>query len=361
LRIEYRMICPLTGAILPLPTKAECCQEPAASKEEIAVSDDIRTVPCRWFDEGFNKRNMALLDELFHSDVVLHAPSVGEFRGHDALKRYLAPVFVAMPDCRIKVEEQVAEGDRVVTRWTASGTHQSELFRITPSGKQVMFRGVTIARILDGKHAEIWEVYDAFASLQKGNAPPPAAEANKDLVSRYFEEIWNKFNLAMVEEFFAGDAIFRAPHWPELCGIEARKQLVAALRSAYPDGHFTLEEMVAEGNSVVARWTFRGTHKGELMGIAPTGREVSATGTSIFAVADGKIMTEWAEYDALGLWQQLGVIPPLAEIKPEVRPKAKAKAKPKPETKPKTKSKVMSKARPKAKVKSKPSARRQRR
>ena len=118
-------------------------------------------------------------------------------------------------------------------------------------------------------------------------------------------------------------------------------QAEAVVHSAYPDGRYTIKELIAEGNSVVARWSFRGTHKGELMGMAATGKKVSLTGTSTFVIRDGKIASEWADYDALGQWQQLGVIPPLEKAVVRTRPKTKAKAEPKakPKAKPKTKSK----------------------
>jgi predicted ester cyclase len=84
------------------------------------------------------------------------------------------------------------------------------------------------------------------------------------------------------------------------------------LRAAFPDLHQTIEEQIAEGDKVAYRWTARGTHLGELMGIAPTGNRVMFTGISIAHLAEGKIEEIWENYDALGMMQQLGVIPSLA-------------------------------------------------
>ena len=154
---------------------------------------------------------------------------------------------------------------------------------------------------------------------------------------------------AAVGEQFADNTVFAAPYFHKLRGLKGRKEAEAVVHSAYPNGHYTVKELIAEGNKVVARWTFRGTHKGQLMGMAPTGKKVSLTGASTFAIRDGKIVSEWADYDALGQWQQLGVIPPLEKAVVRTRPKIKVKARPK--------------AKPKAKPKTKPEprARRQRR
>ncbi len=83
----------------------------------------------------------------------------------------------------------------------------------------------------------------------------------------------------------------------------------ASYRTAFPGNQLTVEDYLAEGDTVVSRWTGRGTHKGDLMGIAPTGKQVTVTGISIQRIANGKIVEEWSNYDMLGMLQQLGVVP----------------------------------------------------
>ena len=80
-------------------------------------------------------------------------------------------------------------------------------------------------------------------------------------------------------------------------------------RVAFPDLTVTVEDLVAEGNKVAARWIWGGTHRGDMMGIPPTNKQVAATGTSIHRVAEGKIVESWFNFDALGMMQQLGVVP----------------------------------------------------
>jgi predicted ester cyclase len=91
------------------------------------------------------------------------------------------------------------------------------------------------------------------------------------------------------------------------------KEFLAPYFAAFPDLQFTVEDEIAEGDKVTTRYTARGTHRGELMGMAPTGKHVTVTGIFISRVEEGKLAEMWLNWDALGLMQQLGVIPQLAQ------------------------------------------------
>ena len=135
-----------------------------------------------------------------------------------------------------------------------------------------------------------------------------STEEHKALVRRFEEAVWNERNPARVDEFFAESHLFRAAGSPPL-DREGHRQMIAHFQDAFPDGRDTSEELLAEGDKVVQRWTFRGTHQGAFQGIPPTGRPVTLTGISIWRVDGGTIVESWHELDTLGLMQQLGVIP----------------------------------------------------
>ena len=135
-----------------------------------------------------------------------------------------------------------------------------------------------------------------------------STEENKALVRRFEEAVWNGRNPSLVDEFFAPSHLFRAGGTPPL-DREGHRQMIAHFQDAFPDGRNTSEELLAEGDKVVQRWTFRGTHQGAFQGIPPTGELVTLTGISIWRVERGKIVESWHELDTLGLMQQLGVIP----------------------------------------------------
>ena len=136
-------------------------------------------------------------------------------------------------------------------------------------------------------------------------------ETNKTVARRFLEEVWNKGNLAVLNEITAKDHVNSGPGTlPGLpAGPEGAKQLVTVYRNAFPDVHFTIDEQIAEGDKVVTRWTARGTHKGELLGIPATGKSSTVTGIGVDRIVNGKIVESWGIFDQFGMMQQLGVIP----------------------------------------------------
>jgi steroid delta-isomerase-like uncharacterized protein len=138
-----------------------------------------------------------------------------------------------------------------------------------------------------------------------------SAEENKAVVLRQEEEIFTRGNLDAAEEIYAPGYVGHDPSNPEdVMGPEAAKQAAADYRRAFPDLRVTVEDLIAEGDKVVARLRFSGTHLGELEGIAPTGRRVDCTGIVVSRIEGGKIAEDWANFDDLGLMRQLGAIPP---------------------------------------------------
>ena len=126
---------------------------------------------------------------------------------------------------------------------------------------------------------------------------------------RRFYEAWSQGNLAALDEVCAQDYVLHDSS-ALIQGLESMKQFVSIYLAAFPDGHFTIEDQIAEGDKIVTRWTFRGTHKGELQGIPPTDKQVVVTGISMDRVAGSKAVEAWSNFDALGMLQQLGVLPP---------------------------------------------------
>jgi steroid delta-isomerase-like uncharacterized protein len=138
-----------------------------------------------------------------------------------------------------------------------------------------------------------------------------SSDQNKAIVRRVFEEPW-KGNLDVIDELIAGDYIGRDPAGPEpLRGPEGVKEFVTTYRSAFPDAQITVEQQLAEGELVATRWTARGTHEGELMGIQPTGKQVTVSGLTISRLSNDKIVEEFQNWDTLGMMQQLGAVPAL--------------------------------------------------
>jgi len=134
------------------------------------------------------------------------------------------------------------------------------------------------------------------------------SEKNKSVLRRAAEELWNQGDLSAAEELYDADVVLHGAMPGLSSGVEGVKQVVAAYRAAFPDLCLTIEELIAEGDKIADRWSWTGTHKGEFMGVAPTGKKVTAKGVSIVRIADGKIVEIQSASDRLDLMQQLGAI-----------------------------------------------------
>jgi steroid delta-isomerase-like uncharacterized protein len=132
------------------------------------------------------------------------------------------------------------------------------------------------------------------------------SDANKALMRRAFETL-NKHEMSAFFEFYA-DCTYHSSATGELKGEAFRKFFTTAM-AAFPDLRFNMQDQIAEGDKVVTRYQITGTHRGEFMGIAPTGKQIAITGICLDRIARGTVVEEWDEWDALSMIRQLGVVP----------------------------------------------------
>ncbi|MCK4559339.1 MAG: ester cyclase [Calditrichia bacterium] len=305
-----------------------CSTDSTVGPEEKDPIAENKAMAQRFFDEVWNQGDLAVLDEICAPNYVLHdaAQNVDSLA---ALKQYVVMHRTAFPDIQFIVDEQFAETDKVVSRFTASGTHQAELMGIPPTNAQAIFTGIVISRIENGKIAEAWINKDDMGLLQQLGVIPtmgrsdftwgapaevtgdPNPAANKVLFQKMFDEVWNKVNLNVVDTIFATGYVLRDPVWlGEVHGPEAFKQYVTVTFTGFPDTRFTILDIIAEGDKIGVRWTWSGTHQGDFVGIPPTGKQIMITGITIHRFANGKLVESCFSYDMLGMLGQLGIVPP---------------------------------------------------
>ncbi len=303
----------------------------------------------RYVEEVSNKGNLDRVDEIFDRYVSHQPDGHTEQRGPEDVKRFIGEFREAFPDFHSTIEDQIAEGDKVATRWTMRGTHQGEFRGIAPTGNKITVTGIGIFRFSEeGKVAESWDNFDQLGMMQQlgvipmpeqaGDAPSDVPsphlptttpdedvvglgqqassqveereQKNKALIRRYFEQIDAKRDVSVLDEFLAPDVVDHSPSPGFTSDFEGMRQAFAHFLTATPDGYHDVEDMIAEGDKVVTRVYAYGTQTGELFGIPPTGKRMTSTGIAIHRVADGKIVEHWGEVDTLGVLRQLGVIPP---------------------------------------------------
>jgi predicted ester cyclase len=137
----------------------------------------------------------------------------------------------------------------------------------------------------------------------------------KDLKARarHFVEEWNKGKaaaLAFIDEHWAADVVLHSGFGRgDIHGLKDNKQFLSAAYDACPDIHYTLDDVVVEGDKVALRYTWTGTHKGAFLGIPPTNKKITVWEIEIDRIVNGKLVECWARLDTLGLMQQLGVVP----------------------------------------------------
>lgn len=179
--------------------------------------------------------------------------------------------------------------------------------RSTASRRQVTRVGLgTVAgAMLAGAAARPALAQDATPDTGTETCPATPVEEGKALVQRYWDEVWNAKDGAALAELYSPDEVH---HWGvggDTTGPEPFLERVATFWQAFPDFNIRVEQLVGEGDIVVSRWVATGTHDGEWMGIAATGKKIEYTGVNLFRIACGKIVESWAEADHLGLLRQL--------------------------------------------------------
>jgi steroid delta-isomerase-like uncharacterized protein len=307
----------------------------------------------RFFDEVWSQGRFEFIDETYAPDFRLNAlwqnvplggSGVGE--GAATAKQVIGTWRQAMPDMVVSTDDILAEDDYVVSRHLSTATHQEDFMGVPPTGKFARMSGVVITRVTDDlKIAEAWTCWDIVSLLtQLGVAPGPEgafqepayaeeprpfdeeAHANADpeetkrVVREFYEELWNKGDLDRTEEYFAADFVGHAPGNTGAKGPEGVKKLISEWREGIPDMELEIHAQHAEGSKVGTRFTGRGTHKGTFMGIPATGKEASLSGIAITRVVDGEVVSDWGEFDILGMLQQLGVVKPPGQQQEEEAP-----------------------------------------
>jgi predicted ester cyclase len=136
-----------------------------------------------------------------------------------------------------------------------------------------------------------------------------SAETNKEICRRFFDELHNKHNLRIIDQLVAGNVVSHSPFPGQKPGAAGLKETMEVFHAAFPDLSIQTIHLLAEGDKVVGYFTVSGTHRGEFMGEAPTGRKVSYEEVVVLRLKDDKIVEHWAVADALALMQGIGAIP----------------------------------------------------
>ena len=310
--LGLRAAIPAFAADCPPPTKAE-----------------LEAIATAYFD-AFNKGDSAALDALLAEDYVQNLGAIMSQDRATHLDR-LAAVRTGFPDGVYTIDWTLADGDKVVIRNTFRGTQQGEFAGVPASGNTVAIGAFHVHRVECGKIAETWNAGDALGlfyqmgalALNATTAPdeevPPSnppkmaecitttTEENAAAARRWYDEALNGRQLDVLDKILWPNAVHHAGLFPDALGTEAVKGSLAPLSAAFPDVQFTVDDVLAEGDRVLVRWTGKGTHTGTpFLGVATSGKPVEWSGMNAFRFQCGRIIEGWSEANGLALLRQIG-------------------------------------------------------
>jgi predicted ester cyclase len=289
---------------------------------------DGKGVARRVFLELFNQHRLELAEELFARSYVFHDPPRPPTPSSPSvIRERTGRRLEAFPDLRIELLGQVAEADRVATLFVSTATHRGEFLGIPATQRGVTLGGINVFRVEAGRIVERWETIDDLSlmlrrvppelraladavearvagtpSTAKAACVPSGAEISatelKDLNRRVYTELFTGVQLELADQLFAdGYAFHPISRSSQQCSRSALKDRLGERAAAFPDLAFTLEDQIAERDLIVTRFTVRGTHRGPLLGVAPSGKTFCFTGMGAFRVRGGRIVDHWEKYD----------------------------------------------------------------
>jgi len=290
--------------------------------------NDAKRVACDFFG-AFDRRAFGEFDQILAPGALSHMPGAPQPLDSAGHQQYAAPFVAAFPDSYHVIEDQLSDGDQVVTRTTFRGHHTGELMGIPATGREIALEAISWFRLVDGRIAEEWTHMDRIGLMVQLGAvpvPPPGKPLTEGVpdtkenlgalpdlaavVGRWLARV-DHGGVPDVAQYVAHDyRDHNPPPFPGLGeGIVGVRQSFPYALNAFSDFHHEIDAQLVEGDKVASRVTGFGTHTGDFIGVPGTGKSVSMSGISIHRVVDGKLVEHWAQVDALSLLQQMGAIP----------------------------------------------------
>jgi len=274
------------------------------------MSVDENKALARRFIQVWAPGNLGVLDELAAPDIIVIYPVLGEpVRGAVAFKQLLAHFHAACPDAEISVQEQIAEGDSVVTRWRVSGTHRGELLGISPTGRSLAGTGITIHRLVGDRVVQERGEEDALGLMRQIGVPTSSDETK--LLVRRLEEAVNTRRLNVLDELVAPNFVRHCQATPQfdVRSLEQFKEFLRLDATVFPDNTTSLTHVLAEGDLAAAWGTYEATQAGQMGPFPPSGKKVRVDLGALLRVENGKIAELWITWDNLAVLSQLGHLP----------------------------------------------------
>lgn len=274
----------------------------------------------RSYFQRIDSDQLVSLGDFAAPNYQLHFAGLPEPLDSQGAVQLIGGIRTAFPDLRHGIEQISGADGRVQVQVAATGTQRGDFQGVPARGRAIAVPSTHAFRFENGQIAEHWidvgmgeivrqiSVDDEEAAAAQA-AALAVAQSNKSLVLRFFEEVINQEQPAVIDEIFAADVVIHDPLSGLATGRPAVHGLLGVFDSAFPHHRVTVDWLVAEGNYVSALHTHYAVHAGSFLGMPPTGKSVVVNGIELFRVAGGQIVEFWRKDDDASLLIQLGMLP----------------------------------------------------
>ncbi len=303
------------ATFLPLALALAAAGAPAQAPGAKATSNAGEVAVRRLCDEVYGAGQLELIDELVAETYTCSGPTPADSpQSRAALKDSVRALRADFTDVTAKVRSVSSQGNLVTLGWAFSGTYAGTDIP-GAKGRKLAHAGTSVFTIgADGRIASercSWDTLDVLRQLGAEAMPDPK-DAMIASAHRLLQDVYGKGDYKALAEIVSDDYVMHVPAIQGRTverGVAAAEKRARAFRAALPDLKFEIHETVVAGDTLVMRWSFRGTHRGEFLGVAPTGKPVDIAGMSLSRSKNGKVSEIWVEWDRSRLLEQVGAAP----------------------------------------------------
>lgn len=325
----------IAASVAPPVTAQEASPGANPAGECVALGEaENEAVAVRFFTEALGQGDLDAIDEIYAPDGRHNAAFFPVAPSTEEIKGFLGALRVAFPDIQITMDHVISDGEFVVVHWTQTGKFEGPLQGYPPTGEPVTWTGINIFELDCGQIVESWAVSDTLTQLGLGVgtdaeslatpavAATPAAdcvassEAENAAVAEQLTEVWNTRDTSFYEDLSHPVAVHDVGLGDAAVGVDAIQEYHQALYEAFPNLAVVQEEVIADGDLVVIRFSATGTHEGAFFGIESTGTEAIWAGITIYRFECGQVVERWSDISGFDLFRQLGALEPVATPAP---------------------------------------------
>ncbi|HEX9116462.1 MAG TPA: ester cyclase [Anaerolineae bacterium] len=295
-------------------------------------TEQNKTLVRRYLEQGWGSGDLSVLRDVVSQDFCDENPAPGQPCGFEGQEWAIRTFRQGLSNISLRVDDLFGQDDRVVDRWTFSGTQTGEFMGLPATGRKFTMNGIDECRIENGKIAEVWHVEDILGMMRQLGAAPappqqpqsygrpstgsgtgygtqPSDEDRKARLRRGFQDLIERGDLNRIPEYLAPDFVGHFSATPPVYGHDGFREFISIYTNGLSERRVEIHDLLIDGDKAFCRVTYHGKNTGTMMGMSPTGKTAKTNAMAIFRFSGDKVVEQWGNNDDMGMLQQLGVIP----------------------------------------------------